>query len=59
MSKLPFRKKPLRNYHGISDKFFIQKEKKSTELPWAMSAKSDTQLPGFIYNEIKIFFNRL
>ena len=31
-------------------KFFIQKEK-NTKLPWPMSAKSDTQLPGFIYNE--------
>ena len=42
-----------------SDKRFIQKEKKSTKLPWPMSAKSDAQLPGFIYNEIRIFFNRL
>ena len=36
-----------------SDKkrFFIKKEKKNIKLPWPMSAKSDTQLPGFIYNK--------
>ena len=30
--------------------------KKPTKLSWPMSAKSDTQLPGFIYNEIGIFW---
>ena len=39
-------------------KNFIQKEKK-TKLPWPMSAKSDTQLPGFIYNEIRILLGCL
>ena len=44
------------------DKCFIQKEKKNKtnrKFPWPMSAKSDTQLPGLIYNEIRIFFNPL
>ena len=39
--------------------FFIQKEKKPAKLPWPMSAKSDTQLPGPIYNEIRTFLDRL
>ena len=33
--------------------------KKPTKLSWPMSAKSDTQLPGFIYNEIGIFLDCL
>ena len=43
-----------------SDKiFFLFKKKKKTKLGWPMSAKSDTQLPGSIYNEIPIFLDRL
>ena len=43
---------------NLIKKFFIQKEK-NTKLAWPLSAKSDTQLPGFIYNEIRIFFGSL
>ena len=32
------------------------KNKTSTKQPWPMSAKPETQLPGFIYNEIRIFW---
>ena len=35
------------------------KRKNNTKLPWPMSTKSDTQLPGFTYNEIVIFMDRL
>ena len=38
-------------------KIFIQKEK-NAKLPQPMSAKSDTKLPGFIYNEIMSFLDR-
>ena len=34
-------------------------EKKSTKLLWPISAKSDTQLPDFMYNKIWIFLDRL
>ena len=34
-------------------------EKNHTKLSWPMSAKSDTKLPGFIYNEISIFLDSL
>ena len=34
-------------------------EKNHTKLSWPMSAKSDTKLPGFIYNEIRIFLDSL
>ena len=39
--------------------FFYSKRKKTTKLPWPMSAKSDTQLPGFSYNKVRIFLDRL
>ena len=37
----------------------IEKMKKVTKLSWPTSAKSDTQLPGFIYNQIRIFLDQL
>ena len=57
-----FRKKNPQNYHGQLVPnliFFLFKEKKNTKLSWPMSAKFDTQLPNFIYNEIRIFLDRL
>ena len=29
--------------------FLFKKKKRNTKLPWPMSAKSDTQLPGYIF----------
>ena len=59
MKKMLFRKKPHKiiMVHAFQiwlKYFFIQKEKK-TKLPCPMSAK----LQGFMYNEIRIFLDRL
>ena len=48
-----YSEKNPQNYHGIRvqnviTKFFVFKKKKTPKLSWPMSAKSDTQLPGFI-----------
>ena len=63
MKKNIIQKKSPQNYHGPGKpnliKFFYSKRKKNAKLPWPMSAKSDTQLPGFIYNEVRIFLDRL
>ena len=40
-------------------KNILFKKKEKTKLPWPMTAKPDTQLPGFIYNEIRFFLDRL
>ena len=37
-------------------KVFYSIRKHNTKLPWSMSAKSDTSLPGFMHNEMRIFF---
>ena len=62
MKKNVIQKKTPQNYHGprvpnLIKHFLFKKKKK--KLPWPMSAKSDTQLPGFIYNEIRILLGRL
>ena len=44
---------------GKSDKNVFYSNRKKTKLPWPMNAKSDTSLPGFIYNKVRIFLNRL
>ena len=60
----PHPKKKI-NYHGSWNpnlqKKIIQKEKKHKipKFPWSMSAKSDTYLPGLIYNQVRIFLNHL
>ena len=58
--KIIIQKKTPQNYHGLwvpnLINFLFKKKKK---LPWPMSAKSDTHLPGFIYYEIRIFLDRL
>ena len=37
----------------------IYSKRKKTKFPCSMSAKSDTYLPGLIYNQVRIFLNRL
>ena len=44
---------------GESDKKVSYQKRKKSKLQWPMSAKSDTQLPGFIYNEIGILLGPL
>ena len=41
-----------------SEKKNLFKNKKNTKFPCSMSAKSDTYLPGLIYNQVRIFLNR-
>ena len=51
MKKLLFTKRSPQNNHGLRVPnliIFLFKKKKNTKLPWPMSARSDTHLPGFI-----------